>query len=82
MTWKSRASGGSGHPAARVRTAYPDIVTLRVTSIGAWNARRRSSLISRPPTATAFLSCDHVVISAAAGTGETEGTDPEGPRRS
>ena len=50
------------------------MVTLRVTSIWAGNAMSTLTLIvETAESATAFLSCDHVVISAVVGTGETEG---------
>ena len=52
----------------------PTIVTLRVTSIWAGNAMSTLTLIVETAgSATAFLSCDQVVISVVVGTGETEG---------
>ena len=50
------------------------MVTLRVTSIWAGNAMSTPTVIVETAgSATAFTSCDHVVISAVVGTGETEG---------
>merc|ERR1712185_534425 len=52
----------------------PMMVTLRVTSIWAGNAMSTLTLIVETAgSATAFLSCAQVVISAVVGTGETEG---------